>query len=110
GGARTGADEADRTEKGAAGEDELVRELVRANDEVVPSYLEQQERRSPHRWRGGIPNPHGIYTAGGSAQFISVLACASCASESKFFHSAELVEPMQLATRYQRKAQYDDGT
>ena len=106
----TSADETDVAGKDPTDGDDFVRNLLRANDELVPGYLERQERRSSHRWRGGIPDGHGIHAVGGAAQFISVLACASCAPGSKFFHAAELVEPLQLAARYLLKAQHDDGT
>ena len=104
------AGDADGLGKNSADGNELVHELVRVNDERVPGYLQRQEQKSSHRWRGGIVNEQGIHTVGESARFISALACAGCSSRSRFFHSTELLGPMQLAARYLRKAQYDDGT
>lgn len=93
----------------AAGD--LLREAIRANDEQIPGLLAQQERRPGHRWLGGMPNEYGLHTAGGTSGFISSLACAACASGSKYFRSPELVEPLSLAVRYMLAAQHeDDGT
>ncbi len=91
-------------------EDELIRELVRANDQQVQEYLQRQERRSTHRWLGGIPNEHGIYSPHEGARFISVLACAAASPESAHFRSPALIEPLQLAARFLRTAQHEDGT
>ena len=71
-----------RESTASADPDPLVRELVRANDEHVARLLPRQERRASHRRVGGLPNEHGIYTAGEAAGFVSALACASCAPGS----------------------------
>ena len=94
----------------SADPDPLVLELVRANDEQVARLLPRQERRASHRRVGGLPNEHGIYTAGEAAGFVSSLACASCAPGSSFHHSTALVEPLQLAVRFLLEVQHDDGT
>ena len=94
----------------SATEDELIRELVRANDNQVQEYLQRQERRSAHRWLGGMPNEHGIYSPHEGARFISVLACAAASPESAHFRSPKLIEPLQLAARFLRTTQHEDGT
>lgn len=99
-----------RESTASADPDALVRELVRANDEHVARLLPRQERRASHRRVGGLPDEHGIYTAGGAAGFVSALACASCAPGSGFLHSTALVEPLQLAVRFLLEVQHDDGT
>ena len=91
-------------------EDELIHELVRANDQQVQEYLQRQERQSAHRWHGGIPNEHGIYSPHEGSRFISVLTCAAASPESAHFRSPALVEPLQLAARFLRTAQHEDGT
>jgi hypothetical protein len=93
-----------------AAADELIRELVRTNNAHIPGLLAKQEKRPGHRWLGGIVNEYGLHTVQGASGFIAGLTCAVCAPESKYRHSAELVEPLQLAVRYLRAAQYDDGT
>jgi len=90
--------------------DPLVHALVRANDDRVASLLPRQERRGSHRRVGGLPNEHGIYAAGEAAGFVSALACAGCAPQSRFFHAAGLVEPLRLALRFLLDAQHADGT
>ena len=90
--------------------DSLLRELIRANDGAIPAQLARQERRGGHRWPGGLPNEFGIPTARGTSGFVSSLACAAGARDSKYFQSPELVEPLRLAARYLLAAQHDDGT
>ena len=90
--------------------DDIVRELVRANDAALPALLARQERRAGHRWLGGLPNDHGLPTPRGTAILVSSLACAAGAPASKFFRSTELVEPLRLAVRCLLAAQHDDGT
>jgi hypothetical protein len=98
-----------RESTASADPDPLVRDLVGANDEHVARLLPRQERRASHRGVGGLPNEHGIYTAGEAAGFVSALACASCAPGSSWFHSTALVEPLQLAVRFLLEVQHDDG-
>jgi hypothetical protein len=98
------------TAGGATEVDALVRDLVRANDAALPALLARQERRPDHRWRGGVPNEFQVHGARHTAHFVEALACAWSARDSRYFHSAELVEPLRLAVRYLRAAQHDDGT
>lgn len=90
--------------------DELLRELIRANDAAIPALLAKQERRTGHRWLGGLPNDFGIHTARGTSGFIMALACGVGARDSNYFSSPELVEPLRLAARYLLAAQHGDGT
>ena len=94
----------------ATSTDDLLRELVRANDAQIPGLLAKQERRIGHRWLGGLLNEYGLHTPQGTSGFISSLACAICAPNSKYFNSVELAEPLRLAVRYMLAAQHDDGT
>ena len=88
----------------------LLGELVRANDEQVPRLLRRQELGASHPARGGIPNEFGIFSAQDAAGFISTLVASQAAVGSKYHHSAELIEPLQLAARFLRKMQHEDGT
>ena len=90
--------------------DELVRELVRVNDAQIPGLLSKQERRTGHRWLGGLVDGNGLHTAGGTSGFIVALTCAANAPGGKYHNAPELVEPLRLAVRYMLAAQYDDGT
>ena len=89
---------------------DLLRELIRLNDESIHGQLARQERRAGQRWLGGIPNEYGLPTASGTAGFVTALACALSAPGSKYFRSTELVAPLRLAVNYLRAAQHDDGT
>jgi hypothetical protein len=90
--------------------DELLMEFIRANDAQIPDLLAKQERRAGHRWLGGQINEYGLHTAQATSGFISALACAVCASGSKYFNSSDLAEPLRLAIGYMLKAQHADGT
>ena len=57
-------------------EDRFVLSLVKANDSLIPDLLKRQNANSPPIEVGGIPDHFGIYTAGGTARFIEILACA----------------------------------
>ena len=93
-----------------ADSDDLLLELIRANAAGVPALLTKQERRTGHRWLGGLVNEYGLHTAQGTAGLVSVLACAAGAPGSKYYKSTELVEPLRLAVGYLLAAQHDDGT
>jgi hypothetical protein len=93
-----------------SGSGDLLGELVRANDEAVARLLTRQERGVSHPSRGGLPNEFGIYGPHEAAGFISTLVASHAARGSKYHHSAELIEPLQLAARFLRKVQHDDGT
>lgn len=93
-----------------AASEELLADLVRANNAGIPGLLAKQERRTGHRWLGGQVNELGLHTAGSTSGFISALTCAACAPGSKYYKSPELVEPLRLAIAYMLAAQHDDGT
>lgn len=91
---------------------ELVREMVQANNRHVPEIIARQERAAGHRWRGGVPNEHGIHTVGNTSGLISALTCAAVAPGSRYAGpaGAELIEPLKLGIEYLLKAQHADGT
>jgi hypothetical protein len=90
--------------------EDLLADLIRANNAGIPGLLAKQERRTGHRWLGGLLNELGLHTAGGTSGFISALTCAACAPGSKYYKSPELVEPLRLAIGYLLAAQHADGT
>lgn len=90
---------------------ELLREAVRANDDQLPALLAKQERGTGHRWLGGLINEYGLHSPHSTAGLVSAIACATASPDSKYFKSAELVEPLRLALRYMLAAQHaDDGS
>ena len=103
-----GARAASPAAPGPAGD--LLREIIRANDAQIPALLARQERTPGHRWLGGLTNIYGLHTVQDTSGFISALSCAACAPDSKYFNSAELVEPLRRAFAYLLAAQHADGT
>ncbi len=89
---------------------DLLTDLIRANDVQIPTLLTNQERSTGHRWHGGIINEYGLHTVGGTSGFISSLACAIAAPGSKYFNASELVQPLRHAVAYIINAQHADGT
>jgi hypothetical protein len=89
---------------------DLLTDLIRANDVQIPAQLANQERSASHRWHGGIINEYGLHSVGGTANFISTLACALCAPGSKYCNAPDLAQPLRLAVAYIIKAQHADGT
>lgn len=90
--------------------DELLREIVRANDDAIPKSLAKQERGAGHPSLGGMPNDYGIFTAGGTAGIVASLTSAVCARDSRYFNATELVEPLGLGIKFLLQAQHEDGT
>ncbi len=99
-----------RNAQAATAVDALLAEMVQANDARIPALLARQERTAGHRWRGGLPDGHGIFSAGGGAGFVSALACAAVAPGSRYAGGAELVEPLRRAAEFLRAIQHEDGT
>ena len=89
---------------------DLVAALIASNDDLVPGQLARQERRADVRGFGGVPDGYGIPGPGGTAGFISILSCAHATPTSRYFHSAELTEPLQRAARAMLAHQHEDGT
>ncbi|MSU66639.1 MAG: hypothetical protein EXS38_11175 [Opitutus sp.] len=90
--------------------DPIVLTLIRANDDLVRRYLPRQERRTGHRWLGGIPDEYGIFTARAAGHFIVTLVCAVYSRESAYYQADSLLEPLRLASRCLLAAQHEDGT
>lgn len=91
--------------------EDLLLDLIRANDAGIPAFLAKQERRPGHRWLGGLVNEYDLHTAQGTSGLISALTCAASAPGSKYYKSTELVAPLRLAIGYMLAAQHpEDGT
>ena len=90
--------------------DQLIDQLVKANDIKLPEYLKRQEQDSGHQWFGGITDQYGIFHAGATAGFIKALSCSYVSESSTYFHDNALVGPMEDAAKYLMKSQYKDGT
>ena len=58
---------------------DLLRDIIRANDAQIPALLARQERTPGHRWIGGLTNSHGLATVADTNGFVAALACAASA-------------------------------
>ncbi|MCX6932940.1 MAG: twin-arginine translocation signal domain-containing protein, partial [Verrucomicrobia bacterium] len=89
---------------------DLLRDIIRANDAQIPALLARQERTPGHRWIGGLTNSHGLATVADTNGFVAALACAACAPGSRYYNDAALAAPMLAAIAYMLSAQHADGT
>ncbi|MEO6003912.1 MAG: hypothetical protein ABIZ04_12650 [Opitutus sp.] len=90
--------------------DDILSELVRANDAAIPALLARQERRAGHRWLGGVYDRNGLHNVRATAGLISTLVCAASAERSRYFKTGAFTEPLRFAVADLLKAQHDDGT
>ncbi len=88
----------------------LIKQLVKQNDERVPVLLNQQEKNKDNRWYGGHINDSGIHTPQGTAALIKTLICTYTHKDSKYHHDTSLIQPLEIAADYMLKCQHDDGT
>ncbi|MFM9030807.1 MAG: hypothetical protein ACKOTF_09020 [Opitutaceae bacterium] len=89
---------------------DVIRELIRFNDERIPELLASQERRAVHRWIGGQMNDYGLHSATGTKALVVAYTCALCSEGGKYRGSAEVTEALRLAADYLNRVQYEDGT
>ena len=85
-------------------------QMVEANDQIVKTYLERQNRDTLSSFYGGLPNQYNIYNPGSIAGFMQRLAVAYCQQESEFFHSAEILARLKLGLDFLLAHQHEDGT
>lgn len=84
--------------------DDIYPDLLKSAERAVEKLLPQQQPN------GGILDQHGIPTVGGAAGFFSTLTAVYLAPESRYYHSAELLERMDRAADYLLRAQHPNGT
>lgn len=89
---------------------DLLRDIIRANDAQIPALLARQERTPGHRWIGGLTNSHGLATVADTNGFVAALTCAACAPGSRYYNDDALAAPMLAAIAYMLSAQHADGT
>lgn len=92
------------------GVDEIMGQLIRANDLRIPDYLKNQELNPGHQWFGGVKDGYGIFRAGSVSGFIKGLVCAYVSPTSQYFHEKSLIFPLENAASYLIKSQHEDGT
>lgn len=98
-----------RTAEASTSQD-LVRDLIRANDARVPALLATQIRTPGKPDDGGVRNEYGFATAGGTAGLVLAFSCAVTSPESRYHESKELLESLRLAAAYLLGSQHPDGT
>lgn len=92
------------------GEGPLIASMIREQDAAIQRLLSSQNRNKTQRGYGGIPNPHGIETAMGTAIYIQYMATAYGIKESKYFHSDELFPALNQAIDFLLRIQHKDGS
>lgn len=90
--------------------EQLLKNFVKRNDEIIVDLLERQEKDAAHVWYGGLVNRYGIHTPQSSLGFLQRAGCAYVSEDSRHYHDAALQQPMLLATHYLLNAQHPDGT
>ena len=73
---------------------DVIRELIRFNDQRIPALLASQERRPGHRWVGGQINDYGLHSATGTKALVVAYTCALCSEGGKYRGSAEVAEAL----------------
>ena len=89
---------------------ELIAQLAKQHDGLIPKLLKRQQQNRDHRWFGGIKDDWDIHTPIETANFIRTLVCATLFPGSRFSGSSELLDRVSDAISYMRNAQHDDGT
>ncbi len=89
---------------------ELVGNLIQLNDERIPELMKMQDLNQQSKYFGGVQDNFKIFNPGSTSGLITVLTCAFCSSQSKFFRDEKLAESIELAIKYLLKIQHTDGT
>lgn len=90
--------------------EKLLKQLIKANDQIIPEYIKSQEQNGDHQWFGGVKDTYGIFRAGSASGFIKALACAYVSASSTYFHDKSIATSMEQAAKYLIRSQYKDGT
>jgi len=88
----------------------ILDQLVMINDKSIPLMVEKQENIKGSKHFGGVPDSYGIFTVHNTTSFISTLVCGFSAKSSEYYHSQELIVPLENAVEFILSLQYSDGT
>lgn len=83
--------------------------LVERNDDAVRSLLGQQIVDPASPWRGCVPDPFGLHTAGSAAGVIETMTASFAHPDSAFHGDAALVARIALAAGFLERAQSPQG-
>ncbi|MCP4645442.1 MAG: hypothetical protein GY851_33670 [bacterium] len=94
----------------AAQEDSPVTSsLIQAHDKKLKSMLDGQVTDLGSKWRGAIPDHHGLHSAHSAARLLREGAAAYFHPQSAFHADDELYDRMGLAAGFLERSQTDDG-
>ena len=83
--------------------------LVRRTDEAVTTYVKSQNLDPKSRWYGGIPDATEMYGAGPAGGFCGLAAAAFCYPKSKHYRERQLLNRIQLASKFMQRCQSPEG-
>lgn len=89
---------------------ELLRQLVRVNDEIIPVELGRQHTEKNKRYYGALFDGDSVVSPIRTAHLIQTLMCGYVSPGSRYYKSAEILERMTLAARALGDLQHEDGT
>ena len=92
------------------GKRELLKELIKLNDETIPGSLGRQWTDKHAQYYGAVYDGDSVVTPMGTAQFIQTLMCSYVSPSSKYYKSGELLQRMTLAAAGLLNLQHGDGT
>ena len=88
----------------------ILDQLIFLNDKLIPSILEKQERVKVNKYFGGVHDDYEIYTVHQTVYFINTIVCGYISKSSKYYHSQELIVPLENAIGFILSNQHPDGT
>lgn len=84
--------------------DDIYPAIVKSSERSVERALPRQQAN------GGMLDEHEVPTVGGSAGFFSTMLAVYLTPESRYYHSAEVLDRMERVADYLLHAQHPNGT
>jgi hypothetical protein len=88
----------------------FINQLILLNDKSIALILGKQENRKENKNFGGVPDGYDIFTVHNTNSLINTLICGYCSNGSEYYHSQELIAPLENAIGFILSKQYPDGT
>ena len=89
---------------------ELLEELVRINDDIIPGELSRQQTVRGNKYYGALFDSDSVVSPIRTAQFIQTLMCSYVSRRSRYHASEEILKRMTLAADALVDLQHEDGT
>lgn len=93
----------------AAATAEAPAAVVRRNDEAVDRQLQQQVTAPDSRWRGAVPNEHGLYMAASGGGVINYAGASYLCPQSRYHRDPRVKNAIRLAADFLVRSQTPDG-